>query len=46
MFPEHRYNNGEPFRTTLENEKGIGSGPYKLVSWTKGSTIELERFDE
>lgn len=46
MFPEHRYNNGEPFRTTLENENGIGSGPYKLVNWTKGSTIELERFDD
>ncbi len=46
MFPKHRYDNGEPFRTTLENEKGVGSGPYKLVNWTKGSSVELERFDE
>ncbi|MFO7172468.1 MAG: glutathione ABC transporter substrate-binding protein [Bacillota bacterium] len=26
--------------------KPIGTGPFKFVSWTKGSHIELERFDE
>ncbi len=46
MFPKHRYDNGEPFRTTLENENGIGSGPYKLANWNRGSSLELVRFDE
>lgn len=32
--------------TTDANKKqAIGTGPYKLVSWTKGEKIELERFD-
>ncbi|WP_028264211.1 ABC transporter substrate-binding protein [Atopobium fossor] len=28
------------------NEKPIGTGPFKFVSWTKNSDIKLERFDD
>lgn len=28
------------------NESPVGTGPYKFVSWTKNSDIQLERFDD
>ena len=46
LFPKHIYDNDEDFRTSPVNDLGIGSGPYKLVKWTKGTSIELERFDD
>ena len=28
------------------NEKPVGTGPFKFVSWTKNSDVKLERFEE
>ena len=27
------------------NTNPIGTGPYRFVKWTKGDSVELERFD-
>lgn len=41
ILPKDLIESGHDF-----NKEPIGTGPYKLVSWNKGESIELEAFDE
>lgn len=40
ILPEHLYA-GRDFKTNAANLNPVGSGPYKVESWTKGSYISL-----
>ena len=41
ILPKELIESGHDF-----NKEPIGSGPYKLVAWNKGESIEFEAFDE
>lgn len=41
ILPKHIYV-GKDMNTALENRKPIGTGPYQLVDWQKGSKIVLQ----
>lgn len=42
ILPKHLYAGTDPSRNPF-NDKPIGSGPFKVVKWVKGSHVELER---
>ncbi len=42
MMPAHIYR-GSDYRTNPANAKPIGTGPFKLVEWRRGSFIRLAR---
>ncbi|MFG1295170.1 ABC transporter substrate-binding protein [Xanthobacter variabilis] len=46
ILPKHIYGDGQDIRTHPANLAVVGSGPFKLVSYKQGETIELERFDK
>lgn len=41
VLPEHVYGKGD-FRNAF-NEKAIGSGPYRLIRWTPGKEVVVQR---
>lgn len=41
IMPEHIFNNGQAWGDNPASNKPIGSGPYKLDSYTQGSNITL-----
>jgi peptide/nickel transport system substrate-binding protein len=49
ILPEHllgKLNDaGGSFNTAPYNSQPVGSGPYKFVSWTRGSEVRLAAFD-
>lgn len=45
ILPKHVYE-GQDWLTAAANEKPIGSGPFKFVSWQKGSHVIVEANDE
>ena len=44
IVPKHIYD-GTDYRKNPENAKAIGSGPFKLKEWVKGSHIHLVRHE-
>ncbi|MEG0309598.1 MAG: ABC transporter substrate-binding protein [Eubacterium sp.] len=44
ILPKHLLD-GKDMATDDFNRKPIGTGPYKLVSWDKGQSITMEKFD-
>ncbi len=42
IVPKHIWEKGDP-KANPANSRPIGSGPFKFVTWEKGSHIELER---
>ncbi|WP_321333373.1 ABC transporter substrate-binding protein [Breoghania sp.] len=42
IIPKHIYE-GTDYATNPANEKPIGTGPYKLAEWKRGSYIKLEK---
>ncbi len=46
ILPQHVYGDGQDLPTHPANNAPIGSGPFKLASYTPGQQIELERFDD
>jgi peptide/nickel transport system substrate-binding protein len=42
IVPAHIYGTGDP-QQNPHNNSPIGTGPYRFVSWVRGSYIELER---
>jgi peptide/nickel transport system substrate-binding protein len=45
ILPRHIYENGDPLRNPANNAP-IGTGPFRFVSWQRGSAITLERFED
>ncbi len=45
MLPAHLYRNTN-FRTNPNNTRSIGTGPFKLAEWKKGSFIRLVRNED
>jgi len=45
IMPKHIYGKGN-FNTNPHNNKPIGSGPYKFVSWETGQRIKLTKNDD
>jgi peptide/nickel transport system substrate-binding protein len=45
IVPKHIYS-GSEFRTNPANQTPIGTGPFKLKEWRRGTSIELERFKD
>lgn len=45
ILPKHIYF-GTDFRTNPANQTPIGTGAFKLKQWRRGTSIELERFEE
>ncbi len=45
IVPKHYFKPNEPNQTVLA-KKPVGSGPYRFVSWKKGSRITLKRHAE
>lgn len=43
VLPRHVYGDGQDLKTHPANLKPVGSGPYKIKEWAKGSYIRLER---
>jgi peptide/nickel transport system substrate-binding protein len=45
IVPKHIYA-GSDFRTNPANQTPIGTGPFRLKEWRRGTSIELERFKD
>lgn len=45
ILPEHLLK-GQDLATCGFNQNPVGAGPYKLVSWDRGQSIVMERFDD
>ncbi len=45
IMPSHLYEGVEDFRTAEANNKIVGTGPFKLKEWRKGSYIHLVKND-
>ncbi len=45
IVPKHIYD-GTDYRKNPANDKAIGSGPFKLKEWVRGSHVHLVKFDE
>jgi peptide/nickel transport system substrate-binding protein len=45
LMPRHIYGNGTDYRTNPANDRAIGTGPFKLQEWRRGSFIHLVRHD-
>ena len=47
IIPKHIFDDGQDMKTHPRNiEDFVGSGPFKLVEYTEGSLIRLEKFDD
>jgi len=46
IMPAHIYDNGKDFLSNPATAAPIGTGPYKLKEWKKGSFIHLVRRDD
>lgn len=44
ILPKHLLK-GKKLATAEFNQKPVGAGPYKLISWDEGQSITLEKFD-
>lgn len=44
IVPKHIYD-GTDYRKNPENDKAIGTGPFKLKEWVRGSHVHLVRHD-
>lgn len=45
ILPKHVYDDGQDIRTHPANLAPVGSGPFKLLKYTPGESIVLERYD-
>jgi peptide/nickel transport system substrate-binding protein len=45
IVPKHIYD-GTDYRANPANQKPVGTGPFKLAEWVRGSHIHLVRFDD
>ena len=47
ILPKHVYGDGQDLKTHSRNSKDVvGSGPFKLVEFTPGQRVVMERFDK
>ena len=46
ILPKHIYGDVPDLRTHPRNASPVGSGPFKLVSFTPGQSIVLQRYDK
>lgn len=46
LIPSHLYKDAEDVMNCEANEKGIGTGPYKVKEWNKGESLILERNED
>lgn len=47
ILPKHVYGDGQDLKTHPRNSKDVvGSGPFKLVEFTPGQRVVMERFDK
>nr|WP_256977864.1 ABC transporter substrate-binding protein [Bordetella genomosp. 10] len=47
ILPKHIYDDGQDLKTHPRNSKDVvGSGPFKLVEFTPGQRVVLEKFDK
>lgn len=46
LIPSHLYKDAEDVLNCEANEKGIGTGPYKVKEWNKGESLVLERNED
>ena len=45
ILPKHLYE-GTDWSTNPYNEKPVGTGPFKVVEWVRGSHLTLEAYDD
>ncbi len=43
VLPKHVFGDGQDLKRHPANQRPVGSGPYKIKQWARGSHIELER---
>lgn len=46
LIPSHLYKDAPDVLNCAANEKGVGTGPYKVKEWNKGESLVLERNEE
>lgn len=46
LIPSHLYQDAEDVLNCEANEKGVGTGPYKVKEWNKGESLVLERNED
>lgn len=46
IIPKHVYGDGQDIKTHPANMAPVGSGPFKLVDFTPGRQITLERYED
>lgn len=46
LIPSHLYKDAPDVMNCEANEKGIGTGPYKVKEWNKGESLVLERNED
>lgn len=46
LIPSHLYKDADDVLNCDANEKGIGTGPYKVKEWNKGESLILERNED
>ena len=46
LIPSHLYKDAPDVLNCVANEKGVGTGPYKVKEWNKGESLVLERNEE